>query len=162
MLILITAGLIGCYMSAGLKKRLSLLKAVNAMLEEISILIRYKAATVFEIVEELNRDKRFAELGFIPEVKEHCEDQSSFSLKWENAVMSYNFGSIKPQDLLLINSIGQNLGSSDIEGQLSTLALEKEELKTLLADAESDLKNKSKLYSSLGILTGAFITVLLV
>lgn len=149
-------------MSAGLRKRLSLLKAVNAMLEEISILIRYKASTVFEIIEELSKDKRFTELGFILEVREHCSEQSSFSLKWENAVMSYNFGSIKPQDLLLINSIGQNLGSSDIEGQLSTLALEREELKTLLADAESDLKNKSKLYSSLGILTGAFITVLLV
>lgn len=161
-MILITAGIIGCYMSAGLRKRLMLLKAVNAMLEEISILIRYKAATVFEITEAIGKDNRFSELGFISGIKDTCTEPSAFSLRWEEAVMSYNFGSIKPQDLLFISSIGQNLGSSDIEGQLSTLALKKEELKALLAEAESDCKNKSKLYSSLGILTGAFITVLLV
>ena len=149
-------------MSAGLSKRLTVLKTVNTMIEEISILIRYKASTVFEIMDTLCKDKRFTELNFISSVRDNCTDNIVFSDNWENAVKEFHSQNIKPQDYNLINTIGQNLGSSDIDGQLSTLALEKEELKALIEEAENDYRNKSKLYRSLGVLTGAFITVLLV
>ena len=62
----------------------------------------------------------------------------------------------------ILADIGKNLGTSDIEGQISTLNLQRNELKILISSAETEYEKKSKLYRSLGVLVGAFISVMLI
>ena len=49
-----------------------------------------------------------------------------------------------------------------MDGQLSMLSLQRAELETLILEVEAEVGKKSKLYRSLGVLSGAFISVMLI
>ncbi len=148
-------------MSDRLKKRHRYLKIALIMLEEMCVLIRYKAATVYEIVDSLKKDNRFSDLNFLQKIQ-NKEDQKRFSDQWRTAIAECPVYFLKAKDLSCIEALGSNLGNSDIEGQLSTLLLEKEELKYQISEAAEDIANKSRLYRTLGVLSGAFISVIII
>ncbi len=157
---LITA-MLGNYFSAGLNMRYAMLKKINYMLDEIAILLRYKSSTVYEILEHISKDERFYELDFINTALTRFNVQESFGLTWEKAVENSSITCLQKEDRLLLKSIGKNLGKSDLEGQLSTVMLEKEELSALIEASQTAYLTKSKLYRTLGVLSGAFISVMI-
>lgn len=150
----------GYYFSAALKKRLIMLKKLNYMLEEILILLRYKSATVYEITEALAGDERFSEFEFLRNVK--ADGGVPFQLSWCEAVYRSSLCGMKKSDMELIAEIGKKLGTSDLDGQVSTVMLQRSELESSIASAEEEYSKKAKLYRSLGTLTGAFIAVMLI
>lgn len=52
-------------------------------------------------------------------------------------------------------------GKTDIEGQMSEINLFKEMLKTKIAKAEEEKKKNTKMYRSLGTITGLVIIIIL-
>ncbi len=150
----------GFYFSSALRTRLVNLKKMNFLIDEIIILIRYKASTVYEITDCLMKNERFADFGFLHNV--NTDENSSFQQNWSNAIKEKPPSNLKSSDLEILLDIGKNLGTSDIEGQFSMLSLQRAELETLILSAESDYERKSKLYRSLGVLVGAFISVMLI
>ena len=150
----------GCYFSSALKTRLVNLKKINFLIDEIIILLRYKASTVYEITECLKSSERFADFGFLSNILP--DENIPFQQKWNNAINANPPLNLKENDLEILADIGKKLGTSDIEGQLSTLHLQRSELETLILSAEAECEKKSKLYRSLGVLAGAFISVMLI
>ena len=150
---------VGCYFSSALKQRLILLKKLNYMLEEILILLRYKSATVYEIAETLAGDERFSEFDFLENIK---QGGISFQQSWCRAVYGSSLCGMKKSDIELIADIGKKLGTSDLDGQISTVLLQRSELEAAIASAEEEYSKKAKLYRSLGALTGAFVAIMLV
>lgn len=148
-------------MSEMLKKRHNYLKLVMLMLEETSVLIRFKACTVFEIASSLQNDARFKELEFLDKIDVNSTDLK-FSELWSNAVNEVNISYLKKKDLECLLAIGNNLGNSDIEGQLSNILLEKEEIKFQINEAETEENTKSKMFRTLGVLSGAFISLIII
>jgi stage III sporulation protein AB len=132
------------------------------MLDRTASLIRYGRATVYEILDDLCSDSRFSELSFIYSAREGCKLGGAFRDRWEEAAAGLKETFLQEEDIELIRKIGRNLGGSDAEGQLSAIALEKEEQKTLLDAASSVWEKKSRLYRSLGFLAGAFIAIILI
>ena len=63
--ILICTSMAGFSLSDKLKARVNELNQINYMLEEIEILIRYKAMTVYEIIENLKQNQSMKNLGFL-------------------------------------------------------------------------------------------------
>jgi len=122
-------------------------------------MLRYKSATVYEILEGLAENERFSELTFIKAALKNAEPLTPFGETWEAAVNSSPCSALLKSDLRLLKAIGKNLGKSDCEGQLSILCLEKEELRILTESAENDYSSKAKLYRMLGLLSGAFIVI---
>lgn len=152
----------GNYFAANLNKRVRTLKSVGYMLDEIEMLLKYRSATVYEIIENLNNDKRFSELGFILEIADKCRDTDiPFNDIWCSCIDKHTEIFLKKEDKDLICSIGQYLGTSDAETQLNTIQIKKGELSAFLKNAEEDLLKKAKLYRSIGILAGAFISIMI-
>lgn len=150
----------GIYFSATLKARLVALKKINYLIDEIMTLLRYKASTVYEIINHLIKNERFSDFSFLRNIA--ADSATSFQLDWCNSLEENPPLNLKKDDLTILADIGRNLGTSDIEGQLSTLNLQQNELKKLISSAEADCERKTKLYRSLGVLVGAFISVMLI
>lgn len=157
--IILSASFAGCYFSSALKNRLVMLKKLDYMLEEIILLLRYRSATVYEIAETLAADGRFSEFEFLKSVS---EGDKPFREGWREAVFACNIPDMKKSDIELIADIGGRLGSSDLEGQLGTVMLQREELRSAIRSAEEDCAKKAKLYRSLGVLFGAFVSIMLI
>ncbi|MCD7731199.1 MAG: stage III sporulation protein AB [Oscillospiraceae bacterium] len=160
---MLTAALTGNYFADNLKKRTAALKAVGFMLAEISIMIEYNSSDVYEIAEKLSSDSRFNILGFPRELNNLLkEKENDFSFAWNAAVKSCGHGFLTKDDTKFICSLGDNLGKSGVEGQLTNIRLKQKELDILISEAESSFAQKAKLYRSLGVLLGAFVSILLV
>ena len=69
---------------------------------------------------------------------------------------------IKWEDLEELDVLGKNLGSMDFEAQLNRLNLYLRELDERLIRIQDENREKVKLYRLLGILSGIFITILLI
>lgn len=149
----------GCYFSSAVKNRLVMLKKLNYMLEEILLLLRYRSATVYEIAEILAADERFGEFEFLKNIR---RGDKPFRQCWQEAVYACCIRGMKKSDTELIADIGNKLGTSDLEGQIGTVMLQREELRAAIAAAEEECAKKAKLYRSLGTLTGAFISIMLI
>lgn len=158
--IILATSFIGCYFSAALKKRMIMLKKLNYMLEEILLLLRYKSATVYEIAETLAGDERFSEFEFLRNIRP--EIGRSFQQSWCGAVYGSELYGMKKSDVEFIADIGKNLGTSDLDGQISAVMLRRSELEAAIVSAEEEYSKKAKLYRSLGMLSGAFIAVMLI
>jgi stage III sporulation protein AB len=153
---------IGVYFRAGIYRRVLILREIRYMLDEIVMLIRFRGATVGEITETLCEDKRLCDLTFLGAVSENCKNGESFSDCWANAVSGFRQNGLTESDIKLIENIGKNLGTTDIEGQIASLSLYQSEVNTAFAAAEEQTGKKAKLYTSLGILAGAFLLVFLI
>ena len=158
--IIAVTSFIGNYFSSALKIRLLNLKKVNYLIDEIIILIRFKAATVYEITEHLTDNDKFSSFSFLRKIS--AEKNNSFQQNWCTALKANPPCSLKASDIEILENIGRKLGTSDTEGQISMLNLQRIELETLISAVETDCEQKSKLYRSLGVLSGAFISVMLI
>ena len=157
--IIISSSLIGIYSSEKLKNRVKGLNLINYMLEEISILIRYKAMTVYEIVETLKQNQIYNQLSFLNNFDNNM--QIPFITKWEKNIDEMPTA-LTASDLKLLKSFGASLGTSDIDGQLSTIEVFKENFSKLEKDSIAIYEKKSKLYRSLGVLVGAFVSIVII
>ncbi len=159
-LIIAVTSFAGCYFSSALKTRLINLKKINFLIDEIIILLRFKASTVYEITEYLVKNERFSDFDFLYCITD--DENTSFQQNWHNAIKARPPMNLKENDLEILADIGKNLGTSDMEGQISMLSLQRAELEMQISSAEADCQRKSKLYRSLGVLAGAFISVMLI
>jgi stage III sporulation protein AB len=152
---------VGAYFRAGLFRRVVILQEIRYLIDEVTMLIRFKGATVREIVDTLVADSRLADLTFLGAVSENYVDGVSFSDCWEASAKEFRAGGLTAADCKLIENIGKNLGTTDIEGQVASLALYQSEAEAAYKSAEAETAKKAKLYTSLGILAGAFLLVFL-
>ena len=150
----------GLYFSSSLKNRVAVLKKLNYMLDEIMIMLRYRSATVYEIAETLAADDRFAEFEFLSSIKP--DGEKPFRDSWCEAAEKCRPFGLKKRDAELICDIGKKLGTSDLDGQISVIKLWQAEVTTAISSAESEYASKAKLYRTMGVLTGAFISIMLV
>lgn len=160
---MIITSMIGNKAADKLKKRVSKLKLIMLMLSEIEIMIKYKSATVFEIISELNKKTCFNELEFIKTMQALSDNWNrSFEEIWVEAVLSDNCPEFNEEDIKLICSIGRRLGKSEVDGQLSAVAILKAETENLISEADKIYIEKGKMYRYLGVLSGAFISILVI
>jgi stage III sporulation protein AB len=160
-IIFIVCLIVGNYFRVGLHNRVIILQQIRYMVDEISMLIRYKSATVFEITDRLLDDDRLSELTFLPVLKEKLTEMS-FREAWDQSVSGFSPNGFTKADKQMLAGIGASLGNSDTEGQNATLALMAAELTSAYEISHEDCKRKSKLYTSLGLLAGAFLAVILI
>ena len=135
---------------------------MKKMLEDISIQIRFQALTVCELLNSLCQNEQFNKLEFLQLTKINLSKSMSFSDAWLKSIDEWQNNTLRQEDLNLLKSIGTSLGNSDIEGQLCTIELHKENLDRLITTSIEEREKKGKLYRSLGILSGTFISIMLI
>ena len=158
--IIAVSSLAGNYFSCMLKCRLENLKKMNYMIDEIIIMIRFRSPTVYEIADCLARSERFCEFDFLGKIS--SGSGIPFQESWRTAVLEEPPRGMTAGDAELLSDIGRKLGTSDAESQINTLRLQQAELLSVISSAEADCVKKSKLYRSMGVLAGAFISIMLI
>lgn len=139
------------------------IEAAIAMIEELSLQIRYRALPVYELARVIKSNNGLAPLRFVGVIEEHIEHERDFSIAWANAIKSCKEQSdLTDDDVKILIAVGNELGKSDIDGQVSTLSLYQDMLARNLESAIEEKRNKGKMYRNLGALIGVGIAIILI
>lgn len=160
LLIFLTSTVIGIFLSNNIKNKRERLIKERKMLEEISIMIRFNSYTLKEIIHELENTELFCDFKFLNILKITLEKPISFQEAWEQAIKKDDI--ISESEKKLLTELGYNLGTTDIDGQLSTLNIYKIRLDEMIEEESEKYRVKGKMYRSLGIMFGAMIGILIV
>ncbi len=66
------------------------------------------------------------------------------------------------EDLDVLESFAKKLGTSDTLGELKNIDMHLELISKSICDADADIKQKSKIYKTLGLSLGVTISILLI
>lgn len=154
------SALLGIYLSENIRNKKERLVLTEKMLSEISDYIRWNSLTLHEIAGRLSEKNQFSELDFVRKLSENCKETRSFPLAWENAVKSD--GTLCDEEKKLLYEIGNSLGTTDTQGQLSALGLYKSRIEKMILEESEKYKVKGKLYRSLGAAFGAMTGILII
>ncbi len=143
--------------SSSLKRQVVYCKALRMFLEELGILMRWNGDTLPVLLEGLAQKQTYAPLNFLKQV--HPEEGKPFSEAWKAAVKQEHRLPKELSHLLL--SLGDSLGTSDLDGQMLTLARYGQQLEQIGQAAEEQYRTKGRLYRSMGLLGGMSAALLL-
>lgn len=161
-MLIITASttLTGIYASNQLSQRKKRIQVLILMIDRIASLIEFRALKTGDILKSIASDKSFESLEFLKNADELHQKDMSFSGAWNQAVSNDDtVGDEERQQLIML---GSSLGTSNIKGQLSMLKIYRQNMENIFNTFSQESLNKGKLYRSLGILAGVFISVMLV
>lgn len=150
-IIFVAAGIfLGLYQSLKLKKREEALTEILRFLEEMSVQIHYRILPVEQLIAEMSGGR----FRFLDSVYEKLNEQKSIDWRtaWEDAAKDTN--ELNAEDRELLISVGKQLGTSDVAGQLAMFELNKALFSSRLAGASEENLKKSKMYRSVGLFAG--------
>jgi stage III sporulation protein AB len=148
----------GAVQAEKLRKNRNICRDICDMLNVISSLIRYRALDVYEIAAELKNEKFDEKLRFVSSLSEHYEPGTDFHEMWNSAVLLDS--DIPEEESCILISFGNSLGTSDIDGQLLSIASASERLNEIEKQRSAEYTKKSRLYRSVGILFGTMIGII--
>lgn len=155
-------GFSGSYRLYGRYGELAELKKILCLL---SGEIRFGSSTLEEAFGTMAERVEVPYSGFFNWLSEKMGERTSVSLAalWQEAVEKRLPGArLDRGDKELLGRIGKDLGCLDRETQLNTIALAAEQVEERKQALSGELPKKMKLYNCLGILSGVFLTILLI
>ncbi|MBP0979266.1 MAG: stage III sporulation protein AB [Oscillospiraceae bacterium] len=156
---LFLAGKLSCFK---LSKRTEFIRLVIDLLEFIKTEINYKKTTMFNLVNNLNKNIYFKNLDILDIFYKNLLKQKSIEISWSEAIAQSQMKYILNQDELIeILKIGSWLGSSSVEEQIFNIDLSLEYLKQNLLRAQGDKNKYYKIYNNFGILSGIALVILI-
>lgn len=159
-MIFLASSAVGFFMSDSIKNKKIRLETERKMLEEISVMIRYNMLTVREMIIEIKENDFFSGLLFIEKIRQKLIEGISFPEAWEKSIKSD--ASLSTDEKKLLQELGSSLGTTDSQGQLSSLEIYKKRLDNMIESETEKYKTQGKLYRSLGIMMGAMLGILII
>ena len=160
LLIVLSCSMIGMLLASNLSARLRRLESCLSLLSEISGRLEYLQPTMYSLITSLAGQERFEQLVFLRQCAQSMQAGRPFSSSWASALdeCSHQLGR---EEAAILASLGDILGRSDLESQLSALALAKQQLEQRVDTAREKVLTQSKLYRSMGVLGGAAAAIIL-
>lgn len=159
-MIALCGGLIGNYYSDKLRKRKESCTETLQIINRISTLIRYRELNVYEIAAELQTWLSYKNTEFVYSLPCEFSCEENFHETWKKAIESDV--SLGDNEKNILTSLGNELGTSDTEGQLAILETAKIRLSQLQEIRSEEYTKKGKLYRSVGLLTGVMAGILII
>lgn len=154
-----TAGLLK---SARFSKRVRQLEGFVGALDAISTDIRYLAAPLEDIMAKCDALPEYQELCVFGLCREIFLQERDFPAAWEQALKQAKPTlALDAGDCEALTWFGRVLGTTDVDGQTANCARYGELLRQRLERAREDRAKRGKMYTSLGVLAGVFLVVLL-
>lgn len=154
---------VGIYLSTLEKQRVGALKDILTMLSLAETQLRYLHITVAELMKNLSESAAVSGLKFISVCSEMLEEGASFSLAWKNSIEED--GELKkllPETYKSLVLLGDEIGSTDLEGQLSSCGYYKQIFTAALSEREEKCRRSSKLCPPLGLLLGITVAIMII
>ena len=164
-LIILSSTLTGFYCSNELKSRINDIRELRKLMVLLRGDIRYANTPLPEAICAIARRHEGGYKNFFTRISEVLNENSgnTFSQVWKEAVDSeLRQTSLNKKDKSLLIQFGDNLGYLDKEMQMNTLELFLAQLEEEINELSKTAKEKSYLYSTLGIMAGVFITIILI
>lgn len=145
----------------GLSRRVNELEKSISYVTALADELKYTLAPIDRIVNRLASRGEYAGLSFAGSCARLCSQGLCFEQAFSQA-LSEEKTALKPDDLMALTPLSQVLGAVDIDGQLSALAHSRSLLSQRLEQAREERRTYSRLYSTLGLLSGAAIAIVLI
>lgn len=164
-MILLSGCLIGINLSKEYELRMVHLKQFKKMLMLLKGEIKYNNSGIYESVTTVaDRTENIVGI-FLEKVMENF-NENSMTLKsaWDYGVESVlkTQTKLKEKELIYIKDLGTNLGITDKETQINNILSCIEAINLSLDELNENKEEKCKLYKTLGVMAGAFLTIVLI
>lgn len=160
--ILFLAIYIGNLMS---KKYINRVKELIQMRLALNILkskIKFTQIPLKDIFEQIQKNTEEANIKeFWNNVIRELNNNLGIENAWENAIKKTET-SLNKEDLNILHDMGKMLGKTDVDGQVSNLEIASFFIETQIQKAEVEKQKNSKLYKTLGVVTGLAIIIILI
>ncbi|MEG2429627.1 MAG: stage III sporulation protein AB [Oscillospiraceae bacterium] len=151
---------IGMLLSNSLKNRLLMLQQYQVMLKRIKLYLSYENMKTFQIIKKLSESQYFSKLTFLKNVYENMQIEKNFPQIWKEQIDNSQIN-LFDGDKLLILSLGDILGSYELNSQIESIELQEKLLEEKITEAREKFLQLGKLYRSLGILLGIACGILI-
>lgn len=147
----------GWFCSKKLLMRKDFFRKFLSFVSNLSTQLRYSTSDIFTLV---SFSANTSEFDFF-EISE--ESGTPFYEIWSERVneIPSKFG-LKNSDRQLLLEFGEQLGKTDVDGQLKHLELYEALFKKQLMDAENEINKKSKLYKTMGFFVGTAAALMII
>lgn len=155
MLVFLSSAFFGFYMTKRYKMRIQILEEINELIISIKIIIEAESPTVDELFYSLASQKKLDNF-FISKTAFLSSDYKK-NITSECKGCSF----LKEDDKRLFIGFINELGTANLEGQISIINGYIKQLENKIAKLLSEQNSKCRMYNSFGVLTGAFISIIL-
>lgn len=161
-LILGSSTSIGFLLSNRYTNRVEELKSISKLINILQNKIKFTRKPLKEIFSELSKLGENENINCIClKVSKNLENQKMSNI-WNNMVEEESKNlSLKDDDINLLKTLGNILGKSDVDGQMSEINLFAELFKNQIQKAEQEREKNAKMYKSLGTIIGLVIVIVL-
>ncbi len=143
--------------------RANYLEKVMEMLDYFSSQISYTRMPVAEIIASLADSERFDSLRFLKQVRDDLRAGVPFPEAWRTAVtQGKNAILLGDEDMNRLFALGEYIGTTDSEEQGKTIALYQKMFTQSHEKARSESTAHAKMYTTLGVLAGIGLAVLII
>ena len=157
LLIMVSAAETGCYAASRLRTQADQLRLLRQMILAMMSELKHTLPLVPDLLRSLAAENEYQSLEFLQYAAQNAE---RFPECWTEALKTDNALSDNVRSIL--QTVGNTLGSTTLEGQLSALELCAEQIEKLQETHEEQVKQRGKLYQSCGILGGIFLVILFI
>lgn len=160
--ILVGSTSIGFLLSKSYEERLKELKNILNLVNILKNKIMFTKKPLGELLEEISEIERENEISkiFIKTAEELKKE--SFEKAWQDALYEETFFlNLKKEDIRLLETFGNMMGKTDIEGQINEINQFLILLNGQISNVEEEKNKNSKMYKSLGTIIGLGIVVIL-
>lgn len=151
----------GYSMSLKLMQRVKALELALAVLDAISAELGYSLAPPDALIARLAQRDDFAQIPYLVQCDALCRGGTAFPQAWRCAVQEAH-GYLTAQDARILEGLSQVLGQCGLAETLTGIARAQGFLETALCEARDVARERGKLYRTLGMLSGAFLIILLI
>lgn len=143
--------------------RMRLLEKVELMLNAVLCEIRFLATPATEIISDLCNKNDFDDLQFLKLCNKKLNSGYDFRSAWSEALCtSSDKIYFKKSDLQILSQFGNQLGTTDAQGQSSICALHLESVKINIRDSREQKEKYGNLIYGLSFLFGIGIIIVFI
>lgn len=163
--ILAGCGYCGMLFASALKKRCEQLETFGRMLDLLEFDIVFLNIPLVEAMEKLSQSSKGVFRAFFEFIAREMKAMRCGDMRglWQRAFERFD-GELflKDEDIRILTEFSQNLGSGDKTSEKNNIRAAAMRLKTAEEDARELARVNMKAYRGLGLLSGAFLVILLI
>ncbi len=123
---------------------------------------RYSGLDVFEACGRLASESSLSSLGFLSKLAEaDYSDIIPFGERWKKSVSDWKECRLDNEERELLLSVGDFLGKTDLDGQIMSLEALRERFRERIAHLVPETEKRVKLCTSLSVLFGAAVLLMI-
>ncbi len=134
---------------------------IRDAIEEMAVMIRFRAIPVGELMTSVLYKESYSSSAFLCRLKDYFKSGNMHNSEiWCKALQETLY--LTEEDKEIIRSVGNNLGESDTEGQLSMLSIASEQIGKKLDTATAERMKNERLVLSMWMFTGVGLGIMII